>query len=230
MNDFIKLQEYRKQIEHFSKYYEPLIKNNKQMSKTTAFTFQSKNLGQAFKKELEQLGYEYKDYKYPTNMLLHTENRFWYERNSYTGYDAIFELESEWRQALEHLKPSFKEGDWVIVEGYHKDHDGQPLKITRIYDSKNVFGTFCNYLGGGTNNFDIRKIKRKATPEEIAKANKFFNWNVADCHGSYKIYCDGHKDSGVEVEKSFIRDLKRLLPNLDNNITIQELKDELEKL
>ncbi len=101
-------------------------------------------------------------------------------------FDELFELTTaELARALYigyEVEPEFKEGDWVVVDGYSKDYNGKVLEITEIY--KGALGLrYCKFSPSidKSHNFCLNDVDiRHATPEEIAKEKERRWWAKHD--------------------------------------------------
>jgi hypothetical protein len=128
-------------------------------------------------------------------------------------------------------------GTHVIVKGYHKNYDGRVLKITRIDDNRYVY---FEVLDGGksnkTDNFDINRIVRLATPEEIQQAtqaalfppkgtwclvkdNSDESWYVRMYNGDGKFVVNEHHCPNswglfMPIEQSMLEQMKILSPDM----------------
>lgn len=141
----------------------------------TAYKFDSKNLGEAFLKELLEIGYEVEE-KWgfdetaegtglPPKMIWVSHNNVTVHNHTKAiGAKKEFTLETDWNKALAFAKeqiskPEFKEGDWVI------DSMDRAFRLVETDEHKHI-----GFLPNGNKYNEVKGYIRIATKDEIESA------------------------------------------------------------
>lgn len=158
------------------------------MKEQTAYKFDSKYLGEAFMKELQDLGYNIDScYGEKVGNCKYLINDFGSKGLKNIGFNEdksesniTFQLETHWNKALEHAKEQvqskLKKGDWFYGRNAHSKFLARSTgkKETCGYQIDEYFWLYehklnehCPY-GGNTGH--IEYFDRKATKEEVEQA------------------------------------------------------------